>query len=103
MARICINIVRDGQPCIIAEDIEYAAQDAGFVTTDSDGETNIDIAHQDDDCWTVDVYDRRVVSDDQVETFKSHLEKSTRAEIEVEHIADWPTKDWAYASREVRY
>ncbi len=76
MARICINIIRDGKPHIINEDLEYAAQDAGF--GDETG-----IIDQTDDCWTVDINDRRRVTSEQVESFKGHLEESTHAEVVV--------------------
>ena len=96
MARICINIVHEGQPSIVEEDIELATQHAGF------GEET-DIIDQGDGCWTVDIYDRRTVPQEQVESFKRHLEESAHAEVEVELVEGWPPRDWAYAAREVRY
>ena len=99
MARICINIIRDGSPCIISEDIDYAPRDAGI---DWKRDTT-DIVCRDDDCWTVDVYDRRTLPGEQVAAFKRHLQKSTHFEVEAEHIADWPTRDWVYVTREVKY
>lgn len=59
MARICINIIREGRPTIVEEDIELAAQHAGL------GD-EIDIIDQGDGRWTVDIYDRRSVSSEQV-------------------------------------
>lgn len=96
MARICINIIREGQPTIVEEDIELAAQHAGL------GD-EIDIIDQGDGSWTVDIYDRRSLPSEQVESFKGHLEESTDTEVVVELVEDWPPHDWAYAAREVRY
>ncbi len=96
MARICIKIIREGQPTIVEEDIELAAQHADL------GE-EMDIIDQGDGCWTVDIYDRRSVPQEQVESFMGHLEESTHAEVVVELVDDWPPRDWAYAAREVRY
>ena len=96
MARICVNIIHEGQPSIVEEDIELAARHAGC------GD-EIDIIDQGDGCWTVDIYDRGTVPHEQVDTFKSHLEQSTHAEVEVELVEDWPPRGWAYAAWEVRY
>ena len=96
MARISINIIQEGQPAIVEEDIELATQHVGF------GD-EIEIIDQGDGCWTVDIYDRRTVPQERVEAFKNHLEDSTQAVVEVELVEDWPPRDWAYAAREVRY
>lgn len=96
MARICINIIREGRPTIVEEDVELAAQHAGL------GD-EIEITDQTDDCWTVDIYDRRSVPSEQVESFKGHLEESTHAAVEVELVEDWPPRGWEYAAREIKY
>jgi len=89
--RICINIIEDGEPRLIEEDVEIALGKVPAIGPRVEWE----IAERDGGTFTADtIYKLGIIADLEV-CLAEIIEEDTKAKVRVEVFEDFPPVGWA--------